>query len=125
MAGRQVEHEASSFSASIGRPYRPLEPSADHERMTTTISSALSGEAGCRHPSSRRFRACENSRVDDTALERERARETIFLQCERFLFAHGPQRPRAVLADLAAEAGPDEEPDHYGEGNLINDFERD
>src|SRR5438132_2607908 len=61
--------------------------------------------------------------VDDA--ERERERESAFLHCERFLFGHGPQWPRAVLADLAAEAGPDEEPDHYGEGNLINDFERD
>jgi threonine aldolase len=59
--------------------------------------------------------------VEDVA----RAREKLFEQCERFLFAHGPQRPRAVLADLAAEAAPDEEPDHYGEGSLINDFERD
>src|SRR5260370_3634922 len=58
--------------------------------------------------------------VDDVAREREKA----FLGCERFLFAHGPQRPRAVLADLAAEAGPDEEPDRYGEGSLINHFER-
>lgn len=52
-------------------------------------------------------------------------REKIFLGCERFLFGHGPQRPREVLADLAAEAGPEEEPDRYGEGSLINDFERD
>src|SRR5260221_12150449 len=61
--------------------------------------------------------------MDDAARERER--EKVFQQCERFLFAHGPQRPRAVLADLAAEAGPDEEPDRYGEGSLISDFERD
>jgi threonine aldolase len=63
--------------------------------------------------------------MDDAAKEREREREKVFQQCERFLFAHGPQRPRAVLADLAAEAGPDEEPDRYGEGSLISDFERD
>src|ERR1700694_5881035 len=43
---------------------------------------------------------------------------------DRFLFGHGPQRPRAVLADLAAEAGPDEEPDVYGKGGLIDGFER-
>jgi threonine aldolase len=53
------------------------------------------------------------------------ARETTFLQCDRFLFGHGLQRPRAVLADLSEEAGPDEESDRYGEGSLINDFERD
>ncbi|HEV7662810.1 MAG TPA: beta-eliminating lyase-related protein [Chloroflexota bacterium] len=44
---------------------------------------------------------------------------------ERHLFGHGPQHPRAVLTDLAAEAGADEEPDRYGEGSLITDFERD
>lgn len=59
--------------------------------------------------------------VDDATREREEA----FQRCERFLFGHGPQWPRAVLADLAAEAGPDEQPDRYGEGSLINDFERD
>ncbi len=58
----------------------------------------------------------------DDGLERER--EQTFLRCERFLSGHGPQRPHAVLAELAAEAGPDEEPDRYGEGRLINDFER-
>src|SRR3977135_910912 len=52
------------------------------------------------------------------------AREEIFLRGDRFLFGHGLQRPRAVLADLAEEASPDEEPDRYGEGSLINDFER-
>jgi threonine aldolase len=51
--------------------------------------------------------------------------EDIFLRCDRFLFGHGLQRPRAVLADLAEEAGADEEADRYGEGRLINDFERD
>jgi threonine aldolase len=57
------------------------------------------------------------------SLENE-TREDIFLRCDRFLFGHGLQPPRAVLADLAAEAGPDEAPDRYGEGRLINDFER-
>ena len=52
------------------------------------------------------------------------AREDVFLRCDRFLFGHGPQLPRAVLAELAEEAGPEEEPDRYGEGSLINGFER-
>src|SRR5712692_2138823 len=69
--------------------------------------------------------ACENCAEMTNVDEAEREREKAFLQCERFLFGHGPQRPRAVLADLAAEAGPDEEPDRYGEGSLVNDFERD
>jgi len=59
--------------------------------------------------------------LDDTAQQRDK----IFSDCERFLFGHGLQSPRAVLADLAQEAGADEEPDRYGEGSLINDFERD
>ena len=49
--------------------------------------------------------------------------DELFLRCERFLFGHGLQSPRSVLAELAEEAG-DEEPDRYGEGPLINDFER-
>jgi threonine aldolase len=51
-------------------------------------------------------------------------RDDIFRACDRFLFGHGAQRPRDVLAELAQEAGPDEEADRYGEGSLINDFER-
>ena len=51
------------------------------------------------------------------------AREEIFTRCERFLFGHGPQRPRVVMADLAQEARPDEEPERYGEGSLIDAFE--
>jgi threonine aldolase len=58
-----------------------------------------------------------------TSLE-EAAREDAFDRCERWLSGHGPQRPRAVLADLADEAGPDEKPDQYGEGSLIEGFER-
>ena len=58
------------------------------------------------------------------SVEKE-ALEDIFLRCDRFLFGHWPQRPRAVLADLADEAGADEEADRYGGGSLINDFECD
>ena len=52
----------------------------------------------------------------------ETERDEIFLQCERFLFGHGLQSPRQVLAELAEEAG-DQAADRYGEGPLINDFE--
>ena len=38
-------------------------------------------------------------------------------------FGHGLQSPRSVLAELADEAG-DEQADRYGEGAVINDFER-
>src|SRR5438270_8915342 len=54
---------------------------------------------------------------EDTALD------ALVQKCDRFLFGQGPQRPRAVLGELVNEAGPDEEPDRYGEGSLINDFE--
>jgi threonine aldolase len=50
------------------------------------------------------------------------ARDEIFERCERFLFGHGLHQPRLVLAELAEAAG-DEQPDRYGEGPLINDFE--
>src|SRR5258708_350782 len=53
----------------------------------------------------------------------EAARDEIFLRCERYLFGHGPQKPRQVLAELADQAG-DAEADRYGEGPLINDFEK-
>ena len=52
------------------------------------------------------------------------AQQEAFDRCERFLSGHGPQRPRAVLAELAEEAGPDEQPDRYGEGSLIEGFEQ-
>jgi len=44
--------------------------------------------------------------------------------CERFLSGHGPQRPKDVLAALADDTGADEQPDMYGEGELIESFER-
>jgi threonine aldolase len=53
----------------------------------------------------------------------ETARDEVFERCERFLFGHGLHQPRLVLAELAEAAG-DEAPDRYGEGALINDFER-
>jgi len=48
-----------------------------------------------------------------------------FDRCERFLSGHGPRQARAVLTDLAEEVGPDEEPDWYGAGTLIEEFESD
>src|SRR5690349_23913540 len=58
------------------------------------------------------------------AAGREEAREKLFARCDRFLFGHGLHRPRTVLAELAEEAGAEEEADRYGEGALISDFER-
>lgn len=51
-------------------------------------------------------------------------RRAIFAACESFLNGHGPRRPHAALAALAEAVSPDEEPDRYGEGALIEDFER-
>ncbi len=58
-------------------------------------------------------------------------REDAFDRCERslpghgpFLTGHGPNRLRAVLTELAEEAGPDEKHDMYGKGPIIEDFER-
>jgi threonine aldolase len=56
-------------------------------------------------------------------VSRDTEYDEAFRACDRFLFGHGPRRPRDVLAELAEEAGPDEEADRYGEGSLINDFE--
>jgi threonine aldolase len=61
----------------------------------------------------------------ETAEEREqRERKAAFNRCERFLAGHGPLRPHQALAELAQAAGEEEESDHYGEGALIADFER-
>ena len=53
----------------------------------------------------------------------DEARRRIFAQCERFLGGHTPRKPAQVLAELAAEAGSDD-PDVYGEGEVIGQFER-
>jgi threonine aldolase len=53
----------------------------------------------------------------------ETAREEAFDQCERFLHSYAPRRPRTALTALAEEVGPDEKPDIYGKGALIEEFE--
>ena len=55
-------------------------------------------------------------------VERE-LREAV-MACERVLPGHGFFRLRDELAWLVEEAGADEEADRYGEGALIEDFER-
>ena len=57
--------------------------------------------------------------TDAAALRRQ-----AFLQCERSVFRHSPQTLRAELLALAESVGADEQPDVYGEGALIEDFER-
>lgn len=54
---------------------------------------------------------------------RRRERQRVFAQCERFLGGHSPRKPAQVLAEIAAEAGEDD-PDVYGQGDLIERFER-
>jgi threonine aldolase len=47
----------------------------------------------------------------------------LYAQCERFLGGHGRVSLRAQLEALLAEAGESDEPDRYGAGALIEDFE--
>lgn len=54
---------------------------------------------------------------------RRRERQRLFAQCRRFLGGHAPRKPAQILAELAAEAG-DDDPDIYGQGDLIERFER-
>ena len=56
--------------------------------------------------------------------DEEAERRAVYSRCERFLGGHGPSRPHAMLAALAAATDPDEQADRYGEGELIEQFER-
>ncbi|HEX8727522.1 MAG TPA: beta-eliminating lyase-related protein [Ktedonobacterales bacterium] len=58
------------------------------------------------------------------ASDPEAERRAVYSRCERFLNGHGPQRPQATLRALAEATRADEQADHYGEGELIEDFER-
>ncbi|HEX5571112.1 MAG TPA: beta-eliminating lyase-related protein, partial [Ktedonobacterales bacterium] len=51
-------------------------------------------------------------------------RRAAFERCERWLNGHPPRSARAALLALAEAVGPDEQPDRYGGGPLIEDFER-
>ena len=62
--------------------------------------------------------------VTATAPDAAEQRKQVFLQCERSVFRHPPQTVRAELMALAESVGADEWPDMYGEGALIEDFER-
>ncbi|MGH2516637.1 MAG: beta-eliminating lyase-related protein, partial [Ktedonobacterales bacterium] len=55
--------------------------------------------------------------------QKRRERQALFKACERSLGGHGRISPREALLALAEEAGPEEATDHYGEGELIADFE--
>jgi threonine aldolase len=57
----------------------------------------------------------------DIAPDKEAERRAVYSRCERFLGGHGPSRPHAMLAALAAATDP---ADRYGEGELIEQFER-
>ncbi|HKW22109.1 MAG TPA: beta-eliminating lyase-related protein [Ktedonobacterales bacterium] len=60
----------------------------------------------------------------DISPDKEAERRAVYSRCERFLGGHGPARPHAMLAALAAATDPDEQADRYGEGGLIEQFER-
>jgi threonine aldolase len=59
----------------------------------------------------------------NTEDQRRRERQRLFARCERFLGGHTPRTPAQVLAEIAVEAG-DDEADTYGQGDLIDRFER-
>src|SRR6185312_7626977 len=52
----------------------------------------------------------------DISTPSEDERRAVYSRCERFLGGHGPSRPHAMLAALAAATDPDEQADRYGEG---------
>jgi threonine aldolase len=58
-----------------------------------------------------------------TAKQQDEQR-AILRRCERSLSGHGFQTARQTLEQLIAEVGPDEWPDRYGEGDLIEGLER-
>ena len=62
--------------------------------------------------------------VPATSSDEEAERRGVYSRCERFLGGHGPSRPHAMLAALAAATDPDEQADRYGDGELIEQFER-
>ena len=49
----------------------------------------------------------------------------IFKACNRFLTHDYPKSPRQILSELAEMTDPELEADHYGQGEVINSFERD
>ncbi|HEY7348151.1 MAG TPA: beta-eliminating lyase-related protein [Ktedonobacterales bacterium] len=51
-------------------------------------------------------------------------RERIRRRCTRFLVGHYPKRPYQVLKELAEMIDPDVEADHYGEGEIVTQFEQ-
>ncbi|HEX8996817.1 MAG TPA: beta-eliminating lyase-related protein [Ktedonobacterales bacterium] len=59
-----------------------------------------------------------------SATERAALRRQAFQQCERTLSGRPQQTLRAELLELAESVGEDERSDMYGEGALIEDFER-
>ncbi len=62
--------------------------------------------------------------TSDAPADAAALRKRAFLQCERTLSGQPPQTLRAELLALAESVDADERPDHYGEGALIEDFER-
>ena len=51
--------------------------------------------------------------------------QEVYRACTRYLTHNYPRTPKEVLSELAAETDPELQVDHYGQGKLINDFERD
>lgn len=54
----------------------------------------------------------------------QKDQEQIRRACMRFLIGHYPQRPQQVLKELGELVEPDVQADHYGEGEVIRQFEQ-
>jgi threonine aldolase len=56
-------------------------------------------------------------------MDKDRSEE-ILKQCTHFLGGHGSPKPADVLAELAQSADPELKTDHYGAGEVIENFEK-
>lgn len=57
-------------------------------------------------------------------MPKETTKDEILASCTRFLTGHPRQTPHQTLAELAEWVGEDVQPDRYGKGALIEDFEQ-
>src|SRR6476659_5583622 len=109
----------------------PLSATNTVYRSVTSIRCVLSSAAESPHrkgkltvPAHTETTETTEPTEPDISPDKEAERRAVYSRCERFLGGHGPARPHAMLAALAAATDPDEQADRYGEGGLIEQFER-
>src|SRR5581483_6532239 len=61
----------------------------------------------------------------DSPMPETDEKQAIYRACSRYLTHDYPKTPKQVLSELAAETDPELAVDHYGQGKLINNFEKD